>query len=158
MGKIIRTYGFLHRETTGITSFVIVGDKDIPIQFRSDSNPAALDSLYDLRPEVFLPNANGIQLEVTGILHSTKLYTPRGENLPQSEVYQEFTLQNWYILTPFQEIELWPGEESTSPPKIRSILSPGDFEKIKQTPQELRRFLRPVENKQATNSSWHATW
>ncbi len=35
----VKTYGFVHRETTGITSYVIVNGKENPILFRPDSDP-----------------------------------------------------------------------------------------------------------------------
>jgi hypothetical protein len=55
----VRTYGFLHMETTGITSYVIVNGKEKPILFRPDSDLLALKSFDALNSRIFLPNADG---------------------------------------------------------------------------------------------------
>ena len=53
----VKTYGFLHMETTGITSYVIINGKEKPIMFRSDSDPLAMKSFNALKPRISLPNS-----------------------------------------------------------------------------------------------------
>src|SRR5258705_13865211 len=55
----VKTYGFVHWETTGITSRIVVNRKKIPIQFGANSDALALRALLALKWEVLAPNASG---------------------------------------------------------------------------------------------------
>lgn len=96
------TYGFLHQETTGITSYVILNGKESPIQFRSDSDPVALNAFKALKWQVFLPNADGQKLFVVGQYFAETKRTPVCKSCPESEEYHEFKLVDWYLTTPFK--------------------------------------------------------
>lgn len=95
------TYGFVHHETTGITSYVMLNGKKSPIQFHSDSDTVALNAFRALKPNVLLPNANGEKLFLTGQYFPESKRTPDCKTCPKSEEYHEFKLVDWYLTTPF---------------------------------------------------------
>jgi len=100
----LRTYGLVHKETTGITSYVIINGKPIPIQFRADSDPLALKALGALDRRIVLPNARGKKIFLVGKYFAE---VKRTRNCPQcaaAEDYHEFKLLDWYITTPFSAV------------------------------------------------------
>lgn len=97
----VATYGFVHHETTGINSYVILNGTEKPIQLRSDSDSMALNALKALKWQVFLPNANGQKLFLIGQYFAESKRTPDCERCPKSEEYHEFKLVDWYLTTPF---------------------------------------------------------
>jgi len=124
----LRTFGLRHYETTGITTYLVDGGREIPIQFSPRSNEIALRELRALKWNVFLPNGNGKRLFVIGSLSPLVQNTPGGPYRAQSEPYQEFTLQQWHLLIPFVEWrEKSPGEALH--PYKRHHLQWSDFEK-----------------------------
>ena len=147
----VATYGFVHHETTGITAYVIINGQERPIQFRSDSDPVALNALHALKWEVLLPNANGQKLFLIGQYFAEPKRTPSCERCPTAEEYHEFKLVDWYLTTPFKATRedcedcLYLLEENL---RERSRLEPTDFadfsgrEKI-----EVRRFQRKAGSK-----------
>jgi len=98
----VKTYGFVHEETTGITSYVIIKGKRKPIQFRADSDPLAVNSLYALNPRISLPNTDGKKLFLIGQYFSEPKHTRSCRGCADSEEYREFKLVDWYIITPFK--------------------------------------------------------
>ena len=98
----VRTYGFVHWETTGITSGLVVNRKRIPIQFRADSDALTLRAFLALKWEVLAPNANGRSIILTGQLDREPKFTPKCDQCATSEEYREFRLISWYITTPFK--------------------------------------------------------
>jgi hypothetical protein len=82
-----------------------------------------------LKGNVFLPNANGRRLFVIGSLRPLVQHTPGGLFRAQSEACQEFTLLQWYLLTPFVEWREMGLGEATRPFK-RHQLQPTDFDEI----------------------------
>lgn len=94
-------------ETTGITNYLVTGNgDDIPIKFSSSSDKKALEALHGLKWNVLLPNANGTNITITGVLNEKVQYTPNAPNRAQSEKYQEFELHFWKIIVPFQ-LQYW---------------------------------------------------
>jgi hypothetical protein len=100
----LETYAFVHHETTGITSFIIVNRKEKPIQFHADSDPLAVKSLNALGWRIFLPNARGKKLFLTRQYFPSPKHTPSCPQCPKSEEYREFKLVDWYITTPFRVV------------------------------------------------------
>jgi hypothetical protein len=100
----IETYGFVHLETTGITSYVIIKDKKTPIQFRLDSDPLAVKSLNALKARVLLPNSDGKKLFLVGQYFAEPKRTRGCPQCATIEEYREFRLVDWYILTPFKVV------------------------------------------------------
>ena len=100
----VKTYGFLHMETTGITSYVIVNGKRKPILFRSDSDPLAIKSFDALSSRITLPNTDGKKLFVIGQYFSEPRHTRSCPECATAEEYREFRLVDWYIITPFKEV------------------------------------------------------
>ena len=105
-----KEYGFLHKETTGITSYVVSEGREVPIQFAKDSTPAGRKTLSALSWRVLLPNADGRRLVVAGVLSDRKQRTPSAPNMATPEDYVEFKLTHWYLKAPFREIT---GEEGS---------------------------------------------
>ena len=58
----INTYGLVHKETTGITTYILHDGKEIPIMFSPESEQLALEALRALKWAVFLPNTDGKNL------------------------------------------------------------------------------------------------
>ena len=97
----VNTYGLVHKETTGITTYVLYDGKKTPIMFSPDSERQALEALRALKWNVFLPNTDGKHLFVTGELGKGKKFTPHGVGRPASEAYFDFRLVTWHLKTPF---------------------------------------------------------
>ncbi len=97
----INTYGLLHKETTGITTYILHDGKEIPIMFSPDSEQQALKALRVLKWNVFLPNTDGNNLFVTGELGKNKKFTPHGAGRATIEEYFGFKLLKWHLKTPF---------------------------------------------------------
>jgi hypothetical protein len=138
----VHDFGFVHKESTGITSHVRLDGKDVPIQFGSDSSAASLASLRSLQPEVFLPNANGTTIHLVGQYYEGICHTPSAPDKPQSESYHEFRLDSWYILTPFLEVEEARLDGSGYYTKKRYSLNSGDFMLLEPTSADLKRLQR----------------
>lgn len=100
----VGTYGFVHEETTGITSSVIVNGIKRPIQFHPDSDPIAVKSLNALSGRIILPNSNGKKMFLVGQYYTAPKYTPKCDRCPTVEEYREFKLIDWYIVTPFKVV------------------------------------------------------
>ena len=98
----IETYGFVHHETTGITSFVIVNGVERPIRFHPDSDQIAVKALNALPWWILLPNCDGKRMFLVGQYFTTPKHTPKCDACPAVEEYREFKLINWYIITPFK--------------------------------------------------------
>jgi hypothetical protein len=100
----VKSYGFVHWETTGITSGIVVNRKQIPIQFAADSDALALRAFLALKWEVLAPNATGRSIIVVGQLGLEPKFTPKCDQCATSEEYREFKLADWYIVTPFKVV------------------------------------------------------
>jgi hypothetical protein len=142
----IKTFGYRHAETTGITESVeIEPGRTVLIRFHKDSDPAAFRSLRALNWNVLYPNSDDTHLFIVGELLPAVQQTPDSPNRAQSEPYQEFRLRDWYLLTPFEtwnEPRGWlPGDPFAR--RWRNTLKSSDFKWIKwRTPSELQRFQR----------------
>jgi hypothetical protein len=88
----VKTYGFVHLETTGITSYVIIDGKEMPIQFRADSDPLAVKSLNALNARILLPNSDGKKLFLIGQYFAEPRHTPGCPGCATIEEYREFRL------------------------------------------------------------------
>ena len=82
-----RSYQFVHYETTGITSSVILHDSEIAILFTEKSDSVANKKLDALLHQGFYKD-----IELIGSLASKILWTLSARNMANSEPYQEFTL------------------------------------------------------------------
>lgn len=100
----VKTYGFVHEETTGITSFVIISGKKMPIEFHKDSDRLAVNSLYALNWKIFLPNTSGKKLFLIGQYFPEPRHTRVCRGCADSEEYREFKLLDWYIIAPFKVV------------------------------------------------------
>jgi hypothetical protein len=100
----VETFAFVHRETTGITSYVTVRGKQKPIIFRADSDSLAVKSLHALNWRIFLPNSNGQQLFLVGQYFGEPKQTPTCSGCAATETYSEFRLIEWYIVVPFKVV------------------------------------------------------
>jgi hypothetical protein len=146
-----REYGFVHLETTGLTSGLIVpgasrpanafaGYPDVMIVFSPDSDREAVDALEQLAAEVLIPNARGAGLVVVGTLNPTPCQTQTGPGRPEAETYREFRLSRWFLRAPFlRQRRQGLGE----PPAVELIdrLRPEDFGG--RVGGDLSRFVRP---------------
>jgi hypothetical protein len=101
---MIKTYGFLHEETTGITSYVVINGKAKPIQFRPDSDPLAMKSFDALKPRISLPNTDGKKVFLIGQYFSAPKHTRSCPQCADSQEYREFKLVDWFIIAPFKVI------------------------------------------------------
>ena len=143
-GTAVHTYGFVFHETTGITTNVLLDGEEVAIQFHPDSNPIALASLRALKWNVLYPNSKGERIFVTG-RYSTETYrTPSCDGCPTSEEYHFFTLNDWYILVPFEE---WQDKDGDPLGEIvtnqRQSLENGDFESFDGSDTvDIHRFQR----------------
>lgn len=104
----INTYGLVHKEATGITTYILHDGKEIPIMFAPDSKRQALEALRALKWNVFLPNTDGKNLFVSGELGKNKKLTPHGVGRATSEAYFDFKLVKWHLKTPFTRA-YWKG-------------------------------------------------
>lgn len=148
----LREYRFVHMETTGITSFVVVAGSEIAIEFSKESDPEAVQGLYSLRGEVLFPNARqdreneGIVL--VGALDPEIRHTPTTPAgakylMPTSEPYQELRLVGWYLRAPFPRYHhvQTPMDDGVEPAITqRDRLTPDDFERPIRG--DLARFVR----------------
>lgn len=150
----VRPYRFIHLETTGITSYVEVGGKEVAIEFAKDSDPRALQLLNALVPQIFLPNtapASFIEpgklrpggIYVIGKLHKYVSWTDKLAQFATQEPYHKFTLKRWYIrqpilLTPYDEERMEYGATIE-----RKQLKRTDFPGTLVRKYELRVLQRP---------------
>ena len=100
----IGTYGFVHHETTGITSSVIVKGVERRIQFHRDSDPVAVKALNALSWKIVLPNSDGKKLFLVGQYYAAPKQTAKCDGCSTVEEYREFKLLSWYIVTPFKVV------------------------------------------------------
>jgi|SRR6266542_2898164 len=98
----VKTYGFVHMETTGITSYLIVNGKEKPILFSPDSDPLAMRSFNALNSRILFPNADGKKLFLIGQYFAEPKHTRSCPQCAGSEEYREFKLIDWYIIAPFK--------------------------------------------------------
>ena len=142
----VRSYGYVHWETTGVTDGIVVHRKKIPIQFRADCDALALRAFRALKWEVLATNSRGRNIFLVGQLYPERKFTPRCEACASSEEYQEFRLIDWYITTPFK-VARWPENQLpiAAQMNIRKELQPSDFDEFdgKDT-MDVRRFQRKV--------------
>ncbi len=127
------TYGYKYVQTTGITQFIVTADGDeMPIRFSSSSDQEALDALRGLKWNVLIPNANGVNMSVIGILDENIRHTPGGPYRAVNEKYQEFELHSWHIAVPFQR-QYWKdgveGPDGTLLLDQKMHLDANDFKK-----------------------------
>jgi hypothetical protein len=147
-----REYPFVHYETTGVTSAVLmgpsaldagaVGRQEAAILFAADSNPDAMQSLHALDARVFLPNTGGDGIVVVGVLDDVVRWTPSAPDMAQSEPYREFHLSRWYLRAPFIRWTRETTPDDTDPRAVEDTkLRPEDFDgKIRG---DVSRFVRP---------------
>lgn len=98
-----KEFGYQHLiGVTGINTVLHFDGKKVPVQFSTKSDSLALMALRSLDWNIIYANANGENIVLFGELDSQIVITPACETCPQSEEYREFTLQHWYIKTPFR--------------------------------------------------------
>lgn len=99
-----KIYGFVHHETTGTSSYIVINGKQIPIRFRADSDLVAVRSLNALNWKIFLPNSDGTKLFLIGQFFARPKHTSSCEGCSTVEEYREFRLVDWFIITPFEVV------------------------------------------------------
>lgn len=139
----VKTYGFVHWGTTGITSGILVNRKKIPIRF---ADALALRAFLALKWQVIAPNANGRSIIVIGQLGRAPKFTPKCDQCAQTEEYREFRLIDWYITTPFK-VAHW--REDRLPFRVHTsqqrALRRTDFKEFDgKDALDLKRFQRQV--------------
>ena len=102
-------FGFVHRETTGITSAIWVDGRHVAIQFDVSSNAVAMGALDTLDGRLLIANGDGTTIIVNGYLDATTKWTPYGAAFPSPEAFQWFQLQGWHLLSPFRD-PVWSDE------------------------------------------------
>lgn len=103
------SYGYVFKETTGMTSHIVINGKEVPISFSKDSAPLALRSLRALKWKVLYANSAGRTIFIIGEYSAAPRMTPPGPGYAQPEEYHEFKLVRWYIVTPFEGFFWWYG-------------------------------------------------
>lgn len=101
----IQTYPYMHNDVATLTDFIIIDSHDIDIDFSKSSNRIAVDSLRNLRQEIFRFNSgsnNISNIYLVGKLSKEILQTPNKPGMLTSVEYREFRLDSWYIKTPFK--------------------------------------------------------
>jgi hypothetical protein len=144
----IRTYRFVHSETTGITSFVIVNGKERAIEFHRDSDPVAVKAFRALSGRVLLPNAHRKKIFLVGSYLPAVKVTRSCAGCAQPEEYREFRLVDWFITTPIKIVRadcdtcLYLREENL---RTKSNLDLDDFGEFEgRANLDVRRFQRGV--------------
>ncbi len=139
-----REYRFVHLETTGLTTAILVPGSDRPpgraallravtIEFSKDSDPDAVRSLAALAANVLQLNApaegESEGIVIVGVLDPEVRHTAGGPGRAQSEAYQEFRLSRWYLRAPFQRQvgERVPLDSEAPPIEQADRLRPEDF-------------------------------
>jgi hypothetical protein len=146
--SLVKKYGFVHWETTGITSGIVMNRKKVRIQFAADSDALAVRALLALKWEVLAPNATGKSIILIGQLDCKPKFTPKCDQCAASEEYREFRLIDWYITTPFK-VARWP--ENQLPLRVhinhRKELLRTDFTEFDgRETMDVKRFQRKVRN------------
>jgi hypothetical protein len=101
-----KSYPLRHNDVATVTTSIMVSEsKFIDIQFSDKSSNDAVKYLGELKDSVFLPTSWTSHLVVVGRLDPKIYMTPDKPNLLTSAPYQLFTLESWYILTPFEEVD-----------------------------------------------------
>lgn len=118
----IRTYGFMHKETSVITGYIIYDEKEIPIKLSNRSDRQALDSFSALKWNIVLANSDGKTIYITGELGKDKKYTTSDSGHTSRSSYYDFKIIEWYIKPPFKRLD-WKG----------GIPAPGDNMLTEQT-------------------------
>lgn len=160
----VREYRFVHMETTGLTSGILVpgfvpppdrpeGFPDVSILFSEDSDRGAVLALHALDGKIFMPNSDGVQKDggivLVGVLDPEVRMSPSGPGMADSQPYQAFRLLGWHLRAPFPRWKSgmdddpdWDGPGDPWYPKIehRDRLLPEDFER--PVSGDLSRFVR----------------
>ena len=138
-------YTLGHWETTGITSYVAYAGKEHPIVFSSASSSRAIELLYALEAEIFLPNSREQRISVVGRLATAPHWFPETQTVGgrQPERALSFILEHWYLRTPFLEELLQRPDQLGKPRKrqTRETLEARDFS-IVTTTAERKALIR----------------
>lgn len=126
-----RAYPFVHMETTGLTTAVLVDGERVTIAWDPASDARALASLDALRSETFLDVATrGSALRVVGVLAPEMRQTTAVAQGAASEPYRSFVLHDWYVVVPF--VRFVPASEDPLAGMVAGPLAEhleaGDFE------------------------------
>lgn len=89
-------YSYTFRETTGITSSIRVGSRDINIEFTPDSDQRAVQQVLDAQTDFWHEKYLNPSIVVVGHLDPQELMTPRCAGCAESEPYHNFRLDYWY--------------------------------------------------------------
>ena len=125
-------FPFVFHETTGITQHIIRDGHEVAIRFSERTDKTALATLNSLDWRIIYASANGKHIFLRGELSPEVKRTPKGLGLATPEDYQEFTLLDWHITTPFPTYE-WidpknpPGGTKTI---MRSSLKQAGFDTL----------------------------
>jgi len=144
----IKTYRFVHNETSGITSFVIVNGKEQAIEFHRDSDPVALKAFRALSARVLLPNAHRRKVFLVGSYLPAVKVTRSCTGCAAPEEYREFKLVNWFITTPIKIVRadcdncLYLREEHLRTKSNLDLNDFGEFEGRENL--DVRRFQRGI--------------
>ena len=151
LNQPVREYTFIHHETTGITSHVILEnvaleDSSQAIVFHPKSNARALRLLHALSVDIFLESSYESRIAVVGRLATVQCIQPftKTPGETQTEAYREFILERWFLRAPFLEEELLGPDRLDEMAKVRARthLEAKDFP-LPTTPEERATLVRP---------------
>ena len=98
-------FPFVFHETTGLTQHIVRDGREVAIRFSERSDKTALATLNALDWRIIYASANGKHLFLRGELSPEVKRTPKALGVATPENYQEFTMLDWQITTPFPTYE-----------------------------------------------------
>lgn len=137
-------FPYVFHESTGITEHIVKDDRQIAIHFSNRSDKVALAALQSLDWRVLYGSADGKHIFLRGELDSNVKRTQKAANQPDPQNYQEFTLLDWHIATPFPACKLVDAKDPLS--GWRSVVHPSlklagfDTFSVDGTPVSYKRF------------------
>ena len=127
-------FPFVFHETTGITQHIVRDGHEVAIRFSERSDKTALATLDSLDWRIIYASADGKHIFLRGELSPKVKRDPKNPKLKTAEPedYQEFTLLDWHIRTPFPTYELIDSKNPLGGWKtiMRSSLKQAGFDKL----------------------------
>ncbi len=137
---VVDIFNLKYISTKSICYHVKSGSELIPIVFHSGSDPAKVELLERLKPEIMFPSSDRIYL--VGKLHRDVKSLPRNARYSEERLCREFELRHWFIRCPFREMK-WTDSPGASHRYIkRDSLTREDLSLGLDTAVELSRYQR----------------
>ena len=125
-------FPFVFHETTGLTQHIVRNGQEVAIRFSARTDKTALATLNSLDWRIIYASANGKHIFLRGELSPEVKRTPKEPGLAAPEDYQEFTLLDWHITTPFPTYDWLDPKNPPSGTKtiMRSSLKKAGFDTL----------------------------